>query len=31
MKAYEIGYVSHTDKVIKGDFKGSKEMTQFYV
>ena len=31
MKAYEIGYVGHTDKVIKGDFKGSKEMTQFYV
>ena len=29
MVAYEIGYVGHTDKVIKGDFKGSKEMTQF--
>ena len=29
MKAYEIGYVSHTDKVIKGEFKGNKEMTQF--
>ena len=29
MTAYEIGYVGHTDKVIKGDFKGSKEMTQF--
>lgn len=31
MKAYEIGYVGHTDKIIKGDFKGSREMTQFYV
>ncbi len=29
MVAYEIGYVGHTDKEIKGDFKGSKEMTQF--
>ncbi len=29
MKAYEIGFVGHTDKVIKGEFKGSKEMTQF--
>ncbi|MBO4404495.1 MAG: phosphoribosylformylglycinamidine cyclo-ligase [Treponema sp.] len=29
MKAYEIGYVGHTDKAIKGDFKGSKEMTKF--
>ena len=29
MKAYEIGYVGHTDKVIKGEFKGCKEMTQF--
>lgn len=29
MKAYEIGWVGHTDKVIKGEFKGSKEMTQF--
>ncbi|MCQ2240736.1 phosphoribosylformylglycinamidine cyclo-ligase [Treponema sp.] len=29
MVAYEIGYVGHTDKAIKGDFKGSKEMTQF--
>lgn len=29
MVAYEIGYVGHTDKVIKGDFKGSKEMTKF--
>lgn len=29
MKAYEIGYVGHTDKVIKGEFKGNKEMTQF--
>ncbi len=30
MKAYEIGYVGHTDKIIKGEFKGNKEMTQFY-
>ena len=29
MVAYQIGYVGHTDKAIKGDFKGSKEMTQF--
>ncbi len=29
MKAYQIGYVGHTDKVIKGEFKGNKEMTQF--
>ncbi len=29
MVAYEIGHVGHTDKEIKGDFKGSKEMTQF--
>ena len=30
MKAYEIGYVGHTDKEIKGEFKGSKLMTQFF-
>ena len=29
MKAYEIGYVGHTDKEIKGDFKGNKAMTRF--
>ena len=29
MKAYEIGYVGHTTKTIKGEFKGNKEMTQF--
>lgn len=29
MVAYEIGYVGHTDKEIKGEFKGNKEMTQF--
>ena len=29
MKAYEIGYVGHTDKVIKGEFKGNKELTRF--
>ncbi len=29
LKAYEIGYVGHTDKVIKGEFKGNKLMTQF--
>ena len=29
MVAYEIGCVGHTDKAIEGDFKGSKEMTQF--
>ena len=29
MKAYKIGYVGHTDKVIKGEFKGNKEMTRF--
>jgi len=29
MKAFEIGYVGHTEKQIKGDFKGNKEMTQF--
>ena len=29
MKAYEIGYVGHTDKIIKGEFKGNKAMTQF--
>lgn len=29
MKAYKIGYVGHTDKVIKGEFKGNKEMTCF--
>ncbi|HBG66355.1 MAG TPA: phosphoribosylformylglycinamidine cyclo-ligase [Treponema sp.] len=29
MKAYEIGYVSHTDKPVKGEFKGSREMTRF--
>ena len=29
MKAYEIGYVGHTEKAIKGEFKGSKEMTRF--
>ncbi|MBP5358058.1 MAG: phosphoribosylformylglycinamidine cyclo-ligase, partial [Treponema sp.] len=29
MVAYEIGHVGHTDKVIKGEFKGNKEMTRF--
>lgn len=29
MKAYEIGYVSHTEKEIKGEFKGNKELTKF--
>lgn len=29
MKAYEIGYVDATDKVIEGEFKGNKELTQF--
>jgi phosphoribosylformylglycinamidine cyclo-ligase len=31
MKAYEIGYVGHTEKIIRGEFKGNREMTQFYV
>ena len=29
MKAYEIGYVGHTLKPVKGEFKGSREMTRF--
>ncbi len=29
MKAYEIGFVGHTDKPVKGSFKGNKQMTQF--
>lgn len=29
MVAYEIGYVGHTDKPIKGEFKGCKAMTKF--
>ena len=29
MKAYAIGYVGHTDKAIRGEFKGSKQMTRF--
>lgn len=29
MKAYQIGYVGHTEKAIKGEFKGNKEMTLF--
>lgn len=31
MKAFEIGYVGHTEKDVKGEFKGCKELTQFYV
>jgi phosphoribosylformylglycinamidine cyclo-ligase len=30
MKAYEIGYVGHSEKAIKGELKGSREMTKFY-
>ncbi len=29
LKAYQIGYVGHTDSVIKGEFKGNKELTRF--
>lgn len=29
LKAYNIGYVGHTDKAIKGEFKGNKAMTVF--
>ena len=29
LKAYRIGYVGHTDKEIKGEFKGNKAMTRF--
>ncbi len=29
MVAYQIGYVGHTDKAIKGEFKGNKAMTRF--
>ncbi len=31
LRAFEIGYVSHTDKKIRGELKGSREMIQFYV
>ncbi len=29
MVAYKIGYVGHTEKEIKGEFKGNKAMTRF--